>query len=76
MFNQTSNQGPKVYSDPLPFEVTDGDIADLEVKAQRGLSISGVVVTDGITDKKALATLSRLVVAGYVQATPTLFRAP
>ncbi|HEY0347080.1 MAG TPA: carboxypeptidase regulatory-like domain-containing protein [Pyrinomonadaceae bacterium] len=70
MFNQTSNQGPKVYSDPLPFEVTDGDIADLEVKAQRGLSISGVVVTDGITDKKALATLSRLVVAGYVQATP------
>jgi protocatechuate 3,4-dioxygenase beta subunit len=67
MFNQTSNQAPKVYSDPLPFEVTDADIADLEVKAQRGLSISGLVVTEGITDKKVLATLSRLIVAGYVQ---------
>ncbi|HEX7723802.1 MAG TPA: hypothetical protein VF397_16695 [Pyrinomonadaceae bacterium] len=70
MFNQTSNQGPKVYSDPLSFEVTDGDIADLEVKAQRGLSISGVVVTDGITDKKALTTLFRLVVSGFVEPTP------
>jgi protocatechuate 3,4-dioxygenase beta subunit len=69
MFNQTSNQSPKVYSDPLSFEVTDGDIADLEVKAQRGLSISGVVVTDGITDKKALAMLSRLVVAGFGEPT-------
>lgn len=71
MFNQTSNQLPKVYSDPLPFEVTDGDIADLEVKAQRGLSISGVIVTDGITDKKALATFSRLVVSGFVEPTPS-----
>ena len=70
IFNQTSNQLPKVYSDPLPFEVTDGDVADLEVKAQRGLSISGVIVTDGITDKKALATFSRLVVSGFVEPTP------
>lgn len=69
MFNQTPNQRPKVYSDPLSFEVTDGDIADLEVKAQRGLSISGVVVTDGITDKKALAMLSRSVVAGFGEPT-------
>ena len=70
MFNPTPNQLPKVYSDPLPFEVTDGDIADLEVKAQRALSISGVIVTDGIADKKALAMLSRLVVAGYVEPAP------
>lgn len=69
MFNQTSNQSPKVFSDPLPFEVTDGDIADLEVKAQRGLSISGVIVTDGITDKKVLAMLSRLVVDGFGEPT-------
>ena len=70
MFNQTSSQRPKVYSDPLPFEVTDGDVADLEVKAQRGLSISGIIVTDGITDKNALAALSRLVVTGFAESTP------
>jgi len=76
MFNQTSNQIPKVYSDPLPFEVTDGDIADLEVKAQRGLSISGVIVTDGITDKKVLAMLSRLVVSGFGEPTPNTIQGP
>ena len=71
MFGQTANQRPKVYSDPLSFEVTDSDVSDLEVKAQRGLSISGVVITDGITDKKVLAGLSRLVVAGFVEALPS-----
>lgn len=70
MFNQTSDQRPKVYSDPVSFEVSDGDVSNLEVKAQRGLSISGVIVTDGITDKKALATISRLVVSGFVEPTP------
>ena len=71
MFGQTANQRPKVYSDPLSFEITDSDVSDLEVKAQRGLSISGVVITDGITDKKVLAGLSRLVVAGFVEASPS-----
>ncbi len=71
MFNQTSNQRPKVYSDPVAFEVADSDVSDVEVKAQRGLSISGVVITDGITDKKVLAGLSRLVVAGFVEALPS-----
>ncbi|MFN2576202.1 MAG: hypothetical protein ABR607_00765 [Pyrinomonadaceae bacterium] len=68
MYGQTSKQRPKVFSDPLTFEITDSDVPGLEVKAQRGLSISGVVVTDGIADKKVLAGLSKLVVVGYVEA--------
>ena len=62
---------PKVYSDPVPFEVTDSDVNDLEIKAQRGLIISGVVITDGITNKAALAGLSRLIVSGLVMPNPT-----
>jgi len=62
---------PKVYTDPVPFEVTDSDVNDLEVKAQRGLIISGVVITDGITNKAALAGLSRLIVSGLVMPNPT-----
>lgn len=46
------------YSDPTFFEVADSDVANLEVKAVRGLSLSGVVVTEGITNREALATLS------------------
>jgi protocatechuate 3,4-dioxygenase beta subunit len=57
--------------DPVPFEVTDGDVNDLEVKAQRGLSISGAVITDGITNKAALAGVSRLIVSGYVSSSST-----
>jgi protocatechuate 3,4-dioxygenase beta subunit len=66
-FLAAANQQRKVYSDPVQFEVTDGDVTDLEVKARPGLSIAGTVVTDGITDKRALATISRLLVSGYVQ---------
>jgi protocatechuate 3,4-dioxygenase beta subunit len=62
---------PKVYSDPVPFEVADSDVTNLEIKAQRALSISGVVVPDAITNKNALAGLSRLVLVGYPQPGPT-----
>ena len=67
--NQNSDQ-PKVYSEPVPFEVTDSDLSDIEVKAQRGLSISGVVIADGITNKAALAGISRLIVTGYAAPNP------
>lgn len=65
-FLPTADQ-PKIYCDPVPFEVTDSDVTNLEIKAQHSLSVSGVVVTDGITNKDALARVSRLVVVGYSQ---------
>jgi len=67
-FLPTADQ-PKIYSDPVPFEVTDSDVTNVEVKAQRALSISGVVVPEGITSKNALANISRLMLVGYAQAT-------
>src|SRR5713226_5274877 len=74
MFIFNSNTGPKVYSEPLPFEVIDGDVTNLEIKAQRGLSLSGVIVPEGITDKKALARLSSLMVSGSVEPGPSSIR--
>ncbi len=62
----TSDQ-PKVYSDPVTFEVVDSDVSNIEVKAQRGLSISGVVITEGITTQAALASVSKLIVAGFME---------
>ncbi len=73
-FNVSASSSPKVYSEPLPFEVLDGDVTNLELKAQRGLSISGVVVPDGITAKTALAGISRLVVSGRSEPGPTEIR--
>jgi len=62
---------PKVYSDPVPFEVTDSDVNDLEIKAQRGLIVSGVIITEGITNKAVLAGISRLIVTGFFLPNPT-----
>jgi protocatechuate 3,4-dioxygenase beta subunit len=69
-FLSTADQ-PKIYSDPVPFEITDSDVTNLEVKAQHSLSVSGVVVTDGITNKDALARVSRLLIVGYAQSPST-----
>jgi len=61
------------------FEVLDSDVANLEIKAQRGLNLSGVVVAESITDKSALARLSNLRISanimpasGSVQVMPSL----
>lgn len=66
----------KIYSDPVPFEVTDSDVNDLELKAHRGLTVSGIVVTDAISNKAALAGISRLIVSGNNQAPPTTIQSP
>src|SRR5215831_2993249 len=66
-FLPPSEQQPRVYSDPIQFEITDGDVSGLEIKARRGLSLSGAVITEGITDKRVLAMIPRLLVSGFVQ---------
>jgi protocatechuate 3,4-dioxygenase beta subunit len=70
-FAPVTNQQPRVYSDPIQFEITDSDVADLEVKAHQGLSVSGAVITEGTSDKRALAALSKLFVVGFVEPSST-----
>jgi protocatechuate 3,4-dioxygenase beta subunit len=53
-------EASSVYTDPSYFEVTDGDISNLELKATRGTSMSGVLVTDGVTNKDVLAQLTSM----------------
>jgi protocatechuate 3,4-dioxygenase beta subunit len=60
-----------VYSDPAFFEVTDGDVSNIEVKATHGLSLSGVVVTDGITNKDVLAQVTLMRISASVASTST-----
>jgi len=70
MGNPNQSLGPKVYADPVQFEEVDGDVTNLEVKARSGLSISGVIVPDGITDKNLLARLSRFTVNAFTNPGP------
>jgi protocatechuate 3,4-dioxygenase beta subunit len=67
VFRTQAQTQPSVYSDPVTFEVNDSDVSNLEVKAHRGLSISGMVIVDGITDKNVLAAVSKLLVSAFVE---------
>jgi len=62
------------YSDPTFFEVVDADVSNLELKAMRGVGLSGVVITDGVTNKEALALLSALRVSASVPNTSSTVR--
>ena len=52
--------GGNFYGDPVNFEVVDHNVSGLELKAVQGLSVSGVVVADGIMTKDLLTLLPGL----------------
>lgn len=54
------------YSEPTFFEVTDGDVANIEVKATSGLSISGVVVVEGVPNNDAQAQFGSMRITASV----------
>ena len=56
----SSNKDTGVYSEMLPFEVTKGDVTDLELKAEQGSSVSGTVVVEGVTDVNITGKLTGL----------------
>ncbi len=52
--------GGNFYSDPVNFEVVDHNVRGLELKAIPGLTVSGMVVADGVMTKDLLALLPGL----------------
>jgi Carboxypeptidase regulatory-like domain len=52
--------GGNFYGDPVNFEIVDRNVSGLELKAVLGLSVSGVVVADGVKTKDLLALLPGL----------------
>jgi hypothetical protein len=62
--------GGNFYSDPVTFEVVDHDVSGLELKAVQGLSVSGVVVADGIKTMDLLTELRGLRIFARVSSGP------
>jgi hypothetical protein len=56
-----------VRADPLPFEMIDRDLTDLELKTKKGASILGMVVLDGPYEKPVLALLKGLHVFAWFE---------
>jgi hypothetical protein len=64
----SENYGGNFYGDPVNFEVIDQSVKGLELKAIPGLSVSGVVVADGLMTKDLLAQLPGLRVSARMAA--------
>src|SRR5215510_12687931 len=62
------DSGSEYYSDEVVFEVTDQDIAGLEIRARRAASLSGVIVIEGARDPPILDDLSHLHISVFRQA--------
>jgi hypothetical protein len=68
-----SDRESAVYSEPLPFEVTSGNVSGLELKAQQGSSVSGAVVVEGASDASLVRRLAGIALA-YVLYQPEMLR--
>ncbi|HWP44128.1 MAG TPA: carboxypeptidase-like regulatory domain-containing protein, partial [Blastocatellia bacterium] len=53
------------FSDPVVFEVADGDVTGVEIKGYRGASISGIAVIESATDPTLLAKLTNRIVSAF-----------
>ena len=48
------------YGDAISFEITDDDVTGLEIKVNRGASISGRIIVEGNVDQTALAQIPQI----------------
>jgi hypothetical protein len=69
VFTSSQFDGGDYYSESIVFDVVDHDVTNLEIKAIRGLTLSGVVLPDSDTNKNFLAQIGSLrIVAGVGSA--------
>lgn len=73
-FISASRDANEFYSEPTPFEIGEGNMSGLEIKAIRGLSISGAVVVEGVTDSSNRPNLSQLSVIAFSASSPAVPR--
>jgi hypothetical protein len=63
-----SQEESEFYGEPSVFEVADSDVSGLEIKLQRGSTVSGVAAIEGTEDPDVLAKLAKLEIRAWVQS--------
>lgn len=54
------------YSEPIPFDITSGDVSGIEIKVRRGAIIEGVAVIENNVDPAAAALLQSVSVYTFI----------
>lgn len=60
LYGRNDGKDSEYYAEPQPFEVSEGAAPRLEIVARRGVSVSGQVVFEGVSDPALLARAKRL----------------
>ena len=61
--------GGDFYSEPIVFDIVDHNVTDIELKAIRGLTLSGFVVPESDSSKNTLSQLGGLRITASVRTT-------
>lgn len=68
VFTMGSAQESSSYSEPVPFEISDGDVTGIEIKLRRGATISGVAVMENNSDPAVAGLLQTVSLSAYIEA--------
>ena len=58
MYVASSLNKSDLYSDPVPFDIADTDVPNLDVLVRHGSTVSGLVIPAGVTNPAALTALT------------------
>jgi protocatechuate 3,4-dioxygenase beta subunit len=67
VFTFAGGQGNSFYSEPVQFEISDGDVTGIEIKVRRGATISGVAVIENNSDPAIARLLQTVTLYAYVE---------
>jgi hypothetical protein len=63
VYATSESYGGNYYSDPVYFDIVDKDVGGIDIKTTPGISVSGVVVAEGMSTKELLRLLPGLTVS-------------
>lgn len=67
VFTLAAGQANSSYSEPVPFEISDGDVTGIEIKVRRGATINGVAIIENNSDPAIAGLLQSVSLYAYVE---------
>lgn len=67
VYTFAAGQANTSYSEPVSFEISDGDVTGIEIKVRRGATINGIAVIENNADPAVTGLLQKLSLYAYVE---------
>jgi protocatechuate 3,4-dioxygenase beta subunit len=67
VYTFAAGQSSGSYSEPVPFEISDGDVTGIEIKVRRGATINGVAVIENSSDPAVTGLLQTVHLYAYIE---------